>query len=225
MPIKALNDDAVTARVLRPVRRARRRRRARAAAPRAGTLEPPRFCPDCGRRMVVQVTPTGWTARCSRHGERRSAASGRQTLSPRTGAGARRHPHDAVPADAMRCGEGAPSMLSAMATWGSLLRQAAEVGLRPADGQARASRTGRRAPPRRGVPPAPGRAHRARPPAARAPPRPATVPGASPTRPTSTAPPTPARSSGRGCRSRRTTGAARTGRCWSSAARGATSSG
>jgi hypothetical protein len=34
-------------------------------------LEPPRFCPDCGRRMVVQVTPSGWTARCSRHGERR----------------------------------------------------------------------------------------------------------------------------------------------------------
>jgi hypothetical protein len=41
---------------------------ARCAARRA--LEPPRFCPDCARRMVVQVTPTGWTARCSRHGER-----------------------------------------------------------------------------------------------------------------------------------------------------------
>jgi hypothetical protein len=36
-------------------------------------LEPPRYCPECARRMVVQVTPTGWTARCSRHGERRSA--------------------------------------------------------------------------------------------------------------------------------------------------------
>ncbi|HVH23670.1 MAG TPA: hypothetical protein VNA11_14565 [Pseudonocardia sp.] len=35
-------------------------------------LEPPRFCPDCARRMVVQVTPTGWTASCSRHGERHS---------------------------------------------------------------------------------------------------------------------------------------------------------
>ena len=35
------------------------------------TLEPPRFCAHCARRMVVQVTPTGWTARCSRHGERR----------------------------------------------------------------------------------------------------------------------------------------------------------
>jgi hypothetical protein len=35
-------------------------------------LEPPRYCAECARRMVVQVTPTGWTARCSRHGERRS---------------------------------------------------------------------------------------------------------------------------------------------------------
>jgi len=32
-------------------------------------LEPPRFCSKCGRRMVVQVTPTSWTARCSAHGE------------------------------------------------------------------------------------------------------------------------------------------------------------
>lgn len=31
-------------------------------------LEPPRYCGRCGRRMVVQVVPTGWTARCSRHG-------------------------------------------------------------------------------------------------------------------------------------------------------------
>ncbi|MEO6881688.1 MAG: hypothetical protein ABI181_12190 [Mycobacteriaceae bacterium] len=31
-------------------------------------LEPPRFCADCGRRMVVQVRPDGWWARCSRHG-------------------------------------------------------------------------------------------------------------------------------------------------------------
>ncbi|HEY4419260.1 MAG TPA: hypothetical protein VGN22_07075 [Pseudonocardia sp.] len=42
-------------------------------------LEPPRFCPDCARRMVVQVTPTSWTARCSRHGERRSADQRRDT--------------------------------------------------------------------------------------------------------------------------------------------------
>ncbi len=32
-------------------------------------LEPPRFCEQCGRRMVVQVHPEGWWARCSRHGE------------------------------------------------------------------------------------------------------------------------------------------------------------
>lgn len=31
-------------------------------------LEPPRFCGQCGRRMVVQVRPDGWDARCSRHG-------------------------------------------------------------------------------------------------------------------------------------------------------------
>jgi ribosomal protein S18 acetylase RimI-like enzyme len=33
-------------------------------------LEPPRYCGACGRRMVVQVTPRGWTARCSTHGRR-----------------------------------------------------------------------------------------------------------------------------------------------------------
>jgi hypothetical protein len=42
-------------------------------------LEPPRFCPDCARRMVVQVTPTGWIARCSRHGERSSAEATQRT--------------------------------------------------------------------------------------------------------------------------------------------------
>jgi hypothetical protein len=31
-------------------------------------LEPPRYCGQCARRMVVQVLPSGWTARCSRHG-------------------------------------------------------------------------------------------------------------------------------------------------------------
>lgn len=31
-------------------------------------IQPPRFCAACGRRMVVQVRPNGWTARCSRHG-------------------------------------------------------------------------------------------------------------------------------------------------------------
>jgi hypothetical protein len=31
-------------------------------------LEPPRYCRTCGRRMKVQVTPTGWSAECSHHG-------------------------------------------------------------------------------------------------------------------------------------------------------------
>ncbi|WP_460865767.1 biotin synthase auxiliary protein BsaP [Rhodococcus aerolatus] len=41
-------------------------------------LEPPRFCAECGRRMVVQVRPHGWHARCSRHGELDSASSALQ---------------------------------------------------------------------------------------------------------------------------------------------------
>ncbi|WP_132880113.1 hypothetical protein [Tamaricihabitans halophyticus] len=36
---------------------------------RLTAIDPPRYCPRCARRMVVQVTPAGWTARCSRHGE------------------------------------------------------------------------------------------------------------------------------------------------------------
>ena len=36
---------------------------------RALELEPPRFCTVCQRRMVVQIVPTGWTARCSEHGD------------------------------------------------------------------------------------------------------------------------------------------------------------
>lgn len=31
-------------------------------------LEPPRYCARCGRRMVVQVHPTGWSAKCVDHG-------------------------------------------------------------------------------------------------------------------------------------------------------------
>lgn len=31
-------------------------------------MEPPRYCAYCRRRLVVQVVPRGWTARCSRHG-------------------------------------------------------------------------------------------------------------------------------------------------------------
>ena len=40
-----------------------------AACERALELEPPRYCAQCRRRMIVQVTPTGWIARCSEHGE------------------------------------------------------------------------------------------------------------------------------------------------------------
>jgi hypothetical protein len=39
------------------------------ACARALELEPPRYCASCRRRMVVQVVPTGWTARCVEHGE------------------------------------------------------------------------------------------------------------------------------------------------------------
>ncbi|MGN6473435.1 MAG: biotin synthase auxiliary protein BsaP [Mycobacteriales bacterium] len=31
--------------------------------------EPPRFCEQCGRRMVVKVTPTSYLATCSVHGD------------------------------------------------------------------------------------------------------------------------------------------------------------
>ncbi|WP_083940241.1 biotin synthase auxiliary protein BsaP [Saccharomonospora saliphila] len=48
---------------------------ARCGDPRV-TLEPPRYCADCARRMVVQITPSGWSARCSRHGETTSADAG-----------------------------------------------------------------------------------------------------------------------------------------------------
>lgn len=44
--------------------------RARAA------YDPPRFCPACARRMVVQVSPAGWAARCSRHGPVHQDAGG-----------------------------------------------------------------------------------------------------------------------------------------------------
>jgi len=36
----------------------------------ARALEPPRYCAQCRRRLVVQVTPHGWTARCAEHGVR-----------------------------------------------------------------------------------------------------------------------------------------------------------
>lgn len=43
------------------------------ACVRARELEPPRYCARCRRRMIVQVTPTGWHARCVEHGELTSA--------------------------------------------------------------------------------------------------------------------------------------------------------
>ncbi|HEX5115034.1 MAG TPA: hypothetical protein VFW65_07530 [Pseudonocardiaceae bacterium] len=36
---------------------------------RLALVDPPRYCVHCARRMVVQVTPAGWTATCSRHGQ------------------------------------------------------------------------------------------------------------------------------------------------------------
>jgi hypothetical protein len=42
-----------------------------AACRRALVLEPPRYCGECRRRLIVQVLPTGWTARCSKHGDLR----------------------------------------------------------------------------------------------------------------------------------------------------------
>jgi hypothetical protein len=36
---------------------------------RLALVDPPRFCVECARRMVVQVTPAGWVATCSRHGQ------------------------------------------------------------------------------------------------------------------------------------------------------------
>ncbi|WP_433268184.1 hypothetical protein ACQPWR_08560 [Micromonospora vinacea] len=35
----------------------------------ARTMEPPRYCPRCRRRMKVQVLPVGWSAVCVEHGE------------------------------------------------------------------------------------------------------------------------------------------------------------
>jgi hypothetical protein len=43
-----------------------------AACEAARAWEPPRYCPQCRRRMKVQVVPTGWTATCVEHGVRAS---------------------------------------------------------------------------------------------------------------------------------------------------------
>jgi predicted amidophosphoribosyltransferase len=32
-------------------------------------LDPPRFCPQCGRRLTVAVSPGGFRARCRDHGD------------------------------------------------------------------------------------------------------------------------------------------------------------
>jgi hypothetical protein len=43
-------------------------RDAHAACRTARVLEPPRFCVQCRRRLVVQVLPAGWQATCAEHG-------------------------------------------------------------------------------------------------------------------------------------------------------------
>ena len=35
---------------------------------RRAELEPPRYCIQCGRKLAVQVLPTGYVARCVRCG-------------------------------------------------------------------------------------------------------------------------------------------------------------
>ena len=37
---------------------------------RRAATDPPRFCTDCGRKLVVQVLPVGYTARCVKCGPR-----------------------------------------------------------------------------------------------------------------------------------------------------------
>ncbi|MBV9952986.1 MAG: hypothetical protein JO291_13615 [Acidimicrobiia bacterium] len=34
----------------------------------ARELDPPRFCPTCGTRLAVVVTPAGYRGRCREHG-------------------------------------------------------------------------------------------------------------------------------------------------------------
>ncbi|MQA16836.1 MAG: hypothetical protein GEV09_22700 [Pseudonocardiaceae bacterium] len=43
---------------------------------------PPRYCPECARRMIVQVSPSGWSARCSAHGEVADEAGGGTAREP-----------------------------------------------------------------------------------------------------------------------------------------------
>jgi hypothetical protein len=41
-------------------------------------LDPPRFCPTCGRRLTVLVTPVRAEARCRDHGPVDSPSSGNE---------------------------------------------------------------------------------------------------------------------------------------------------
>ena len=64
MPIKALNEDAVTAASAFFCGRCGgettvTRTSATPNAATASPCEPPRYCPECRRRMVVQVDPDG----------------------------------------------------------------------------------------------------------------------------------------------------------------------
>ncbi len=55
------------------------------ACRRGAELDPPRYCSACRRRMIVQVTPTGWSARCSEHGTSTSAGPAAAGPVPATG--------------------------------------------------------------------------------------------------------------------------------------------
>ncbi|MFC5752017.1 hypothetical protein [Actinomadura rugatobispora] len=48
----------------------------------ARRMEPPRYCSRCRRRLVVQVTPAGWTARCTRHGALSPASDPARAVPP-----------------------------------------------------------------------------------------------------------------------------------------------
>jgi hypothetical protein len=49
---------------------------ARDALP-GGSLDPPRYCADCGARLTVQVVPSGFDARCLRCERRARFAAAR----------------------------------------------------------------------------------------------------------------------------------------------------
>jgi hypothetical protein len=46
------------------------------------TLEPPRYCALCRRRMKVQVSPMGWAATCVEHGVTTSSSGQGSTTAP-----------------------------------------------------------------------------------------------------------------------------------------------